>query len=82
MKRVVITGLGTINSIGHNVEDSFKAVVAGECGIDTITLFDITEFPVKIAGEVKDFDPTTVKVLDHMLNNFALTQNRLTHRHL
>ncbi|MBU3014594.1 beta-ketoacyl-ACP synthase II [Poseidonibacter lekithochrous] len=60
MKRVVITGLGTINSIGHNVEDSFKAVVAGECGIDTITLFDITDFPVKIAGEVKDFDPTTV----------------------
>ncbi len=60
MKRVVITGLGTINSIGHNVEESFKAVVAGECGIDTITLFDISEYPVKIAGEVKDFDPTTV----------------------
>jgi len=60
MKRVVVTGLGTINSIGHNVEDSFNAAVAGECGIDTITLFDISEFPVKIAGEVKDFDPTTV----------------------
>ena len=60
MKRVVVTGLGTINSIGHNVEDSFKSAVAGECGIDTITLFDISEFPVKIAGEVKDFDPTTV----------------------
>lgn len=60
MKRVVITGLGTINSIGNNVEESFKAVVAGECGIDTITLFDISEYPVKIAGEVKDFDPTTV----------------------
>ncbi len=60
MKRVVVTGLGTVNSIGHNVEDSFNAAVAGECGIDTITLFDISEFPVKIAGEVKDFDPTTV----------------------
>ena len=60
MKRVVVTGLGTINSIGHNVEDSFKAVVAGECGIDTITLFDASEYTVKIAGEVKDFDPTTV----------------------
>jgi len=60
MKRVVITGLGTINSIGHNVEDSFKAVVDGVCGIDTITLFDIEQFPVKIAGEVKDFDPSTV----------------------
>ncbi len=60
MKRVVVTGLGTINSIGHNVEDSFKAVVAGECGIDTITLFDASEYSVKIAGEVKNFDPTTV----------------------
>jgi 3-oxoacyl-[acyl-carrier-protein] synthase II len=60
MRRVVITGLGTINSVGNNVEDSFKAVVNGECGIDEITLFDISEFSVKIAGEVKDFDPTTV----------------------
>ena len=60
MRRVVITGLGTINSVGNSVEESFKAVVAGECGIDTITLFDITDFSVKIAGEVKDFDPTTV----------------------
>ena len=60
MKRVVVTGLGTINSIGHNVEESFNAAVDGVCGIDTITLFDASEFPVKIAGEVKDFDPTTV----------------------
>lgn len=60
MKRVVITGLGTINSLGHNVEDSFKAVVAGECGIDKITLFDAEAYSVQIAGEVKDFDPTTV----------------------
>ncbi len=60
MRRVVITGLGTINSVGNSVEESFKAVVAGECGIDTITLFDASEFPVRIAGEVKDFDPTTV----------------------
>ena len=60
MKRVVVTGLGTINSLGHSVEDSFKAVLAGECGIDTITLFDAEKFSVQIAGEVKDFDPTTV----------------------
>jgi 3-oxoacyl-[acyl-carrier-protein] synthase II len=60
MKRVVITGMGTINAVGNNVEDSFKAVVAGECGIDKITLFDASEFSVQIAGEVKDFDPTTV----------------------
>lgn len=60
MRRVVITGLGTINSVGNCVEDSFKAVVAGECGIDKITLFDASDYPVQIAGEVKDFDPTTV----------------------
>ncbi len=60
MKRVVVTGIGTINSTGHNVKDSFEAVVNGVCGIDTITLFDASEFSVKIAGEVKDFDPTTV----------------------
>jgi len=60
MKRVVITGMGTINAIGNNVEDSFEAVVNGVCGIDKITLFDATEFSVQIAGEVKDFDPTTV----------------------
>ena len=60
MRRVVVTGIGTINSTGHNVKDCFKAVVDGVCGIDTITLFDASEFSVKIAGEVKDFDPTTV----------------------
>ncbi|MCP4971448.1 MAG: beta-ketoacyl-ACP synthase II [Arcobacter sp.] len=60
MRRVVITGLGTINSVGNSVEESFEAVVNGECGIDKITLFDVSDFPVKIAGEVKDFDPTTV----------------------
>ncbi|QKF78637.1 beta-ketoacyl-ACP synthase II [Arcobacter defluvii] len=60
MRRVVVTGIGTINSTGHNVKDSFEAVVNGVCGIDTITLFDASDFSVQIAGEVKDFDPTTV----------------------
>jgi len=60
MKRVVITGVGMINSLGHNCDESFDKIVAGECGIDTITLFDIAEYPVQIAGEVKDFDPSTV----------------------
>lgn len=60
MRRVVVTGLGTINSTGHNVKESFEAVVNGVCGIDTITLFDVSDFPVQIAGEVKNFDPETV----------------------
>ncbi len=60
MRRVVITGLGTINSVGHNVKESFNAIVDGQCGIDKITLFNASEYPVQIAGEVKNFDPTTV----------------------
>ncbi len=60
MKRVVVTGLGMINSVGHDKESAFKAMCEGRCGIDTITLFDIEKYSVKIAGEVKDFDPTTV----------------------
>ena len=60
MRRVVVTGIGTINSTGHSVEESFNAVVNGVCGIDTITLFDISDFSVQIAGEVKNFNPETV----------------------
>jgi len=60
MRRVVVTGLGMINSVGHDKETSFKAICDGECGIDTITIFDPENYSVKIAGEVRDFDPSTV----------------------
>ncbi|MBN2815544.1 MAG: beta-ketoacyl-ACP synthase II [Campylobacterales bacterium] len=60
MRRVVVTGLGMINSVGNDKETAFKAICAGECGIDEITIFDPSEYAVKIAGEVKDFDPATV----------------------
>ena len=60
MRRVVVTGLGMINSVGNDKETAFKAICEGECGIDTITLFDPENYSVKIAGEVKDFDPATV----------------------
>jgi 3-oxoacyl-[acyl-carrier-protein] synthase II len=60
MRRVVVTGLGMINSVGNDKETSFKAICDGECGIDTISIFDPEKFSVKIAGEVKDFDPSTV----------------------
>ena len=60
MRRVVVTGIGMINSVGNDKESSFKAICEGECGIDTITHFDPEKYSVKIAGEVKDFDPTTV----------------------
>ena len=60
MRRVVVTGLGMINSVGHDKESSFKAICDGECGIDTITQFDPEKFSVKIAAEVKDFNPATI----------------------
>lgn len=60
MRRVVITGIGMINAVGNDKESSFKAICDGVCGIDEITLFDTEGQSVKIAGEVKDFDPTTV----------------------
>jgi len=60
MRRVVVTGLGMINSVGNDKETAFKAICDGECGIDTITIFDPENYSVKIAGEVKDFDPSTV----------------------
>jgi 3-oxoacyl-[acyl-carrier-protein] synthase II len=60
MRRVVVTGLGMINSVGNDKESAFKAICEGKCGIDTITLFDPEKYSVKIAGEVKDFDPSTV----------------------
>jgi len=59
VRRVVVTGLGMINALGHDKESSFEAVVAGECGIDYITSFDTSEQSVKIAAEVKNFDPKT-----------------------
>ena len=60
MQRVVITGMGMINSLGNNVEESFKAIVAGECGIDRISLFDPEAYSAQIAGEVKNFDPAAI----------------------
>ena len=60
MRRVVITGLGMINSLGHNKESAFEAIVAGKTGVDHISLFDASNQSVKIAAEVKNFDPTTV----------------------
>ena len=60
MRRVVVTGLGMINSLGHDKDSSFNAIIKGECGIDRISLFDPEKFSAQIAAEVKDFDPTTV----------------------
>ena len=53
-RRVVITGLGTVNPLGNNTADSWAAARAGKCGIGPITQFDASEFKCKLAGEVID----------------------------
>jgi len=56
-KRVVITGLGTVNPLGHDIGDTWRVLSAGKSGIDTIQAFDTEGYDCKIAGEVKNFDP-------------------------
>ena len=60
-RRVVITGLGTLNAIGNNVEETWNNLITGKSGIDTITkIDDIEKFACRIAGEIKNYNP-----LDH-----------------
>jgi 3-oxoacyl-[acyl-carrier-protein] synthase II len=59
-RRVVVTGMGTVNPIGLTVPDYWKNLLAGTSGIGPITLFDTTDFKVKFAGEPKGFDPTGI----------------------
>ncbi|MFR1029330.1 MAG: beta-ketoacyl synthase N-terminal-like domain-containing protein [Clostridium sp.] len=54
--RLVITGMGAVTPIGIGVENYWKNLVAGKCGVEEITRFDTEELPVKIAAEVKDFN--------------------------
>ena len=56
-KRVVVTGMGVISPVGNNVADFWKNLLDGVCGIDFIKAFPTDDLPVKIAGEVKDFNP-------------------------
>ncbi len=58
MRRVVVTGLGCVSPVGTGTEKAWQNIVAGRSGIDTITRFDATGFPVRIAGEVDDFEPS------------------------
>lgn len=55
-RRVVVTGIGMLSPVGQTTEEAWRAVIAGESGIGPITLFDTTDYEVKIAGEVKNFD--------------------------
>lgn len=77
-RRVAITGLGVVSPLGIGLEAFWTNLMAGKSGISTITSFDITDFPVKISGEVKNFDLSEFiedkKSIRHMDRNsqFAL----------
>lgn len=60
MRRVVVTGLGAVTPVGNDVAVMWENMLNGVCGIDKIKNFDTEDCAVKIAGEIKDFDPTTV----------------------
>ncbi len=62
-RRVVITGLGVVSPVGHNPEEVNENIKSGKSGIAEITRFDTEEYKVKLAAEVKDFNPD--KYLDH-----------------
>jgi 3-oxoacyl-[acyl-carrier-protein] synthase II len=60
MRRVAVTGLGAITPIGLDAPSTWRSAVNGESGVGFIEAFDASEFPVRIAGEVKGFDPASV----------------------
>lgn len=73
-KRVVVTGTGVISPVGNDVRTYWKNLLDGVCGIDYITSFPTEDLPVKIAGEVKDFNPADYEIE----TPFARKQDRFT----
>ena len=55
-RRVVVTGMGALTPIGNSVEEFWKGIKEGKCGIDNITRFDVTDYKVKLAAEIKDLN--------------------------
>ena len=56
-RRVVITGLGVVTPLGHDLNTFWQNLISGQCGIDRITAFDATAYDTQIAGQVRNFDP-------------------------
>src|SRR2546425_7540508 len=57
MQRVVVTGLGAVTPVGNTADEFWSALLQGRSGVGPITKFDATDYPTRIAGEVKNFDP-------------------------
>src|SRR5215468_6601118 len=60
MRRAVVTGLGAVTPVGNDARTTWESAVHGRSGIDFIQAFDPSAFPVRVAAEVKGFDPTGV----------------------
>ena len=73
-RRVVVTGTGVISPIGNNIETFWKNLLNGECGIDFIKSVPTDDLLVKIAGEVKDFNPADYEIE----TPFARKQDKFT----
>ena len=73
-RRVVVTGMGVISPIGNDVDTYWKNLLEGVCGIDFITLFPTDDLPVKIAGLVKEFNPSEYDIEA----SFARKQDKFT----
>ena len=73
-KRVVVTGMGVVASLGHNVNDLWANIVAGKCGIDKVTLFDAKDYSCQIGAEVRGWDPA-----QHMDPKEVRRNDRYTH---
>jgi len=88
-RRVAITGIGLVSALGNGTEATWNGLLAGKSGIAPITHFDTADFTVKIAGEVKGFDPQTwidkkeIKKMDPFIqfavaaSQFAMQSSRL-----
>ena len=73
-KRVVVTGMGVVASLGHNVNDFWAGIIAGKCGIDKVTLFDAKDYSCQIGAEVRGWDPA-----QHMDPKEVRRNDRYTH---
>src|SRR6476646_10788262 len=69
-RRVIITGLGAVSPVGNSVPEIWRNLLEGKSGLGNITLFDATDFAIKVVGEVKDFsadgyvDPKDARHMD------------------
>ena len=74
MKRVVVTGMGVVSPLGNDVASFWENIKAGKCGIGPITKFDTADFKVKVAAEVRDFDPRAYMEKPEVMRSDICTQ--------